>query len=698
MIYFVSNNLQLFNFNIYKIISLQESLDILNSWKIYQFDTETTGRDSRVNKIILAQFGNKKENIQIVIDTSTIDLLEYKEYIESHLMVGQNLKFDLGFLYTLGIIPLEVYDTMIIEQLLHLGYPPFGKPGGISYGLKAIVNRYLNINIDKTIRGQIIWRGVDIEVIKYAAGDVMYLEDIRELQLQKCRENNCLEAAQLENGFVPVITYLEWCGIKLDESKWFTKMQKDLVNLNKSIKALNGFVINTPTLNQFIYTEAQGDLFSGFDTSPKVRINWSSNPDTVKVCKILGFNTEVVDKKSGETKDSAMAKHLKKQKGINDAFLRLYFGKGDIKDDDYFPGYSGSAKVVSSFGQGHLDAINPITGRIHTQYKQLGADTGRMSCGSKQSNTDLAKYKKLPPKKVKYPNMQQLPSDADTRSAFISEQDNLWVSCDYAAIESRLGADIYKEKAMINEFLHGSGDMHSLVAKMVFKELKDIPVKNIKKEFPGLRTKAKPIEFSQQFGGSAYAIQSSMGCSLEKAEDFAHSYSTGFPRIAKFKIEGSKKVRKNGYILLNPITGHKTYWADHKDWVARQKSFTREFWEDYKNNHKGTGDNICLKVKHHFQAAGKWDRKALNSVTQGTGAIILKHSQITIFKRVVEKGYFGKILLVNLSHDEANWEFPKELKESFPIRLKQYMEESAEIFCKSLPIPADAEISTHWVH
>lgn len=698
MIYFVTNNLELFTHDEYEIISIKDSLDELNTWKVCQFDLETTGRDFHINEIILAQFGNRKKNIQIVVDITSVDIRYYKKYLESHLLIGQNIKFDLSFLYSVEIIPLLVYDTMIVEQLLYLGYPPYGKYGGISVGLQAIVERYLGLHIDKSIQKQIATRGIDIETVKYAADDVVHLEDIRDKQLKKCSEQGCLGAVELENSFVPVIAYMEWCGIKLDVNKWSAKMQKDKINLKESIEALNQFVLDHPKLQDFVFVEAQGDLFSGFNTTPKVKINWSSNPDMVKVCKILGFNTSVVDKKSGETKDSAMAKHLKKQKGINDEFLRLYFGKGDFGDDDYFAGYSGSAKVVSSFGQGHIDAINPKTGRIHTQYKQLGADTGRMSCGSKQSNTDLANYKKLPPKQVKYPNLQQLPSDHDTRSAFVAEKGNLWVSCDYAAIESRLGADIYEEEAMIEEFLHGSGDMHALVAKMVFEELKDVPVKTIKKNYPGLRTKAKPIEFSQQFGGSAFAIQSSMGCSLEEAEEFAHNYNSGFPGIAKFKIKGSKLVRQNGYIELCPITGHKTYWHDHKDWVARQKSFTREFWEDYRINHKGTGDAIAMKVKHHFQAASKWDRKALNSVTQGTGAIILKHSQVKVFRRVIEKGFFGKILLVNLTHDEANWEFPEYLKDSFPTRLKQYMEESADIFCKSLPIPADAEISDHWVH
>ena len=89
-------------------------------------------------------------------------------------------------------------------------------------------------------------------------------------------------------------------------------------------------------------------------------------------------------------------KVLKGQKGICDEFLRLYFGKGEHGDTDYFPGYSGSFKVVTSFGQVHLNAINPNTGRIHSNFNQIGTDSGRMSSGSSSINTDLAKLKGLP--------------------------------------------------------------------------------------------------------------------------------------------------------------------------------------------------------------------------------------------------------------------------------------------------------------
>ena len=699
MIYLCTKQQQLFQSDLYSIIEVEAALEMIKSWGVVQFDTETSGRDAHVCDLLCMQFGNDATDTRIVVDCTTIDPLLFKEVLENKFIIGHNLKFDLQFLYNYGIVPRHVYDTMIVEQVLHLGFPSWA----ISYSLKSVAHERLGEDIDKTVRGEIIWRGLDSSVVVYAAGDVTYLERIMRQQASDCKQKDCLKAAQLECNFVPVIAYMEWCGIKLDENKWRAKMQIDQQNLREAIETLNNYVVSlyekdNKKFEKFVSINYQGDLFEGFDLSPKCNILWSSSTQVVPFAKALGFDTVIQDKQTGEDKDSVLEKHLKKQKGIDDTFLRYYFGKGEPDDEDYYAGYTGSAKVVSSFGQGHLDAINPKTGRIHTNYKQLGADTSRMSCGSDETNTDLAKYKHMQPSKVKYPNMQQLPHDALTRSCFVSEPGNLWVSCDYSAIESRLGADIYQEHSMIEEFLHGSGDMHSLVAKMIFPQLKDVPVKEIKKKYPHLRSAAKPVEFSQQFGGSAMAIQNSMGCTMQEAEAFADAYAKGFPGIAAFKAAGSKNVREKGYILLCKETGHKTWWWDHDKWLEEQKTFTPEFWDEYRQYHKGTGDEVAMKVRKSFQAASKWDRKALNSVTQGLGAIILKYSQITIFNWVIDNNYFGKIMLCNLTHDECNWEFPEELKDIFPTFVSKSMEDAAAIFCKSLPIPAEASVNTHWVH
>ena len=603
MIYLVSRQQDLFNIPGVQSVTIAESLEIMKNWRMLQYDSETSGRDPHLCNLLCIQFGDMEGENQVVVDTTTISPLYYKDQLESKYIIGHNLKFDLQFLYNYGIIPRKVYDTMIVEQLLHLGWPT----GQISYSLKEVAWRRLGINIDKTVRGEIIWRGLDADVIHYAAGDVMYLEAIRKSQVEDLKKQDLLKAAKIECDFVPAIAYLEWCGIHLDQEKWRAKMEKDQENLIRAKNALDQFAVKTPELKQFTHINRQGDLWEGFDLTPKCEVNWSSSRQVVNIAKILGFDVSIKDKKTGEDKESVLEKHLKPQKGINDEFLKLYFD------------YQEYAKVVTSFGQGHLNAINPKTDRIHTVYRQLGAASGRMSCGSQQPNTDLAKVNKVSPKDCTYPNMQQLPSDEDTRGAFTAPEGYEWCSCDYSALESRLGADIYNEKSMLNEFLHGSGDMHSLCAYMVYKKEipRDTPIKEIKHKFSHLRKAVKPIEFSQQFGGSEYAIQGAMGCTLEEAQAFKEAYDSGFPGIAEFKKKGSEFVRKHGYILMCKYSGHKMYWWDHKEWLERQQSFTQEFWENYRNYHKGTGDEVAREVSMHFKAASKYDRMALNAPTQG---------------------------------------------------------------------------------
>ena len=246
MIYLVTAKQKLFDSDLYKVISIQKSLDLLSKFEdnIIQFDTETKGRDQHIGKLLTAQFGNKDKSIQIVVDCTTINIILYKEVIENALLVGQNLKFDLPWLYNYGIVPLKIYDTMIVEQLLYLGYPQMGKPGGISYALNHIAKRRLGVNIDKTVRGQIIWRGLDEEVIKYAANDVVYLCDIAKKQVEDAKKLKCTKALKIECDFVPVIAYLEWCGIKLDIEKWKAKMAKDEAIRQEKLEALNQFVVD----------------------------------------------------------------------------------------------------------------------------------------------------------------------------------------------------------------------------------------------------------------------------------------------------------------------------------------------------------------------------------------------------------------------------------------------------------------------
>lgn len=605
MIYLVTLNQELFENDLYKIVSPKESLEILSGWgPIIQIDSETTGRNAHINDILCFQIGNREGDKQIVIDCSSIDIRFYKSILEEYYCVGQNLKFDLQFLYNYGIIPRKIYDTMIVEQFLYLGYPS----GQISYSLASIAERRLGIYLDKSVRGEIIWRGLDTRVIEYAANDVTHLCDIMDSQLKECKEKHGLIGAQLECDAVPAIAYLEWCGIKLDTAKWQDKMSYDKHKRDRAKAALDEYVVSKGD-EKYYYIERQGDLFEGFDLTPKCNVNWDSPKQTVDYAKHLGFDTSVKDKKSGEDKDSVLEKQLKTQKGIDDEFLKLYFE------------YKECQKVCTTYGAGHLNSINPNTGRLHTVFHQLGASSGRMSCGSRQPDTDLAKLKGMSPSKCTYQNLQQLPSDKATRSCFVAPEGYLMVSADFSAEESRLGADIYQDKEFMKEFTERSGDMHSLFAWTVFnKECRECgceDVSEVKEKAPQWRKAVKAVEFAWMFGAAAPTISQAASCTEQEAQEYIDRLEKGFSGVAEFAKKGSEFVRKNGYIVMCKYTGHRMTWWDHDKWLENQRKFTSEFWDEYRTKHKGTGDAVAQMVRHHFQAASKWDRMARNSVTQG---------------------------------------------------------------------------------
>ena len=203
MIYFVSGQSRLFT-DSFKIISVEESIKLLSKLSVVGVDTETEGFDPYTKKLLSLQLGCK--DFQVVIDCTTIDVTLYKEFLESdRLFLFWNAKFDLKFLYHQRIVPKSVWDGYLAEKLMWLGYPP----GYHSMSLKSAGELYCNIELDKSVRGQIIYKGLTDDVIIYGATDVKYLEDIMNAQIIKLKEQDLLDAVEYENRFVRVLAYIE---------------------------------------------------------------------------------------------------------------------------------------------------------------------------------------------------------------------------------------------------------------------------------------------------------------------------------------------------------------------------------------------------------------------------------------------------------------------------------------------------------
>ena len=200
------------------------------------------------------------------------------------------------------------------------------------------------------------------------------------------------------------------------------------------------------------------------------------------------------------------------------------------------------------------------------------------------------------------------------------------------------------------------------------------------------------------FGAAAPTLAATAGCTVEEAQAVVDKLDKAFAGMTAFAKKGAAFVRNNGYIIINPQTGHRLNWWDWQQWKEDQERYNQPgFWEDYKANHKDTGDAVALEVRHHFQVASKYDRLARNVVTQGTGAIILKSAMTTLFNWIVDNGYFNVVHICVAVHDEINCDYPESLK-AFPKILETTMENAAAKYCKSLPIPAEASVDDHWVH
>lgn len=472
MIYLVTNSYNLFKSSRYECISVEKSKKIIESMKAVRgLDTETTGLNPHTKVLLSVQIGNKQD--QVVIDCLTVDIGEYKDTLADSniLYVLANAKFDIQFFFKHNIVLSRVWDVMLAEQVLYLGYPK----GSFHADLKTLEWKYLNKDMDKSVRGKITKVGLTEEVIVYAANDVVDLEDVMNAQIKALEKEDLVKAAQLENRFVIPLAYMEWCGIKLDVAKWKEKMKKDQQRLNIALNKLDKYVIeNYGDDKRFTMVDLQGDLFSGYNTDPQCTINWNSAQQVIPLFKAIGINTKTIDKKTKKLKDSVDSKILEPQ-AKDFPILPIYLD------------YKEAQKVCSTYGQNWLDQINSDTGRVYTKFNQLGTNTARISSGGKDKKAN-----------VEYVNFLNLPSDAETRSCFISEKGNSFISIDYSGQESYIMASISNDKALIHELTEGSGDLHALTAYMSYPDQipRGTPLKEIKEKYHHLRQEAKGIEFA----------------------------------------------------------------------------------------------------------------------------------------------------------------------------------------------------------
>lgn len=137
MIYYISNDPNKPSDPRYEFLGEEGVFNLFKDIKCLQADSETNGLNPYLKKLMTFQLGSDVVGHQVVIDCTTVNIYQYKELMESKMLIFHNAKFDLQFLYHNNIIPRKVYDTMLAEQVLYLGY----RPGSLSYALKEVAHR-----------------------------------------------------------------------------------------------------------------------------------------------------------------------------------------------------------------------------------------------------------------------------------------------------------------------------------------------------------------------------------------------------------------------------------------------------------------------------------------------------------------------------------------------------------------------------
>jgi DNA polymerase-1 len=514
MIYLVSNN-HLIQSKIANKATIKDVKDWCSTNYIRGVDTETIG-NCWDGYIFTFQIGNS--DTQFVIDCTTVNLLELKEELEDSraLHILQNSKYDDKFLFKKGIKICNIYDTFLAECILTTGLETR------RLRLDYIVSKYCGEKyvIDKNVRGVINWAGLTDDVIKYAAYDVIALEEVMTKQKAEILKLDLVSVADLEFKCSRIFAEMEFIGMKIDTDKWLLQAEKREKSAYKYEKDLNDYIIELSKVNSnFIkYVQCQLNLF---DSELKININWSSSTQVLKILKDIGLNIE----------------------SVNEKIIEKYSNKYPIVN--LYLNYKKNQTAISKFGKEYLKWIVPSTGAIHTSYWQI-LSTGRVSSGMKDEA----------------PNMQQLPALNEVRNCFISREGYSFVDCDYSAMELVIAGCVSKENSWIEAFNNGY-DLHSVVAETVYKDSwKNATEENCDylkhkqkcncKEHKEMRNKIKTLNYLSLYGGGPQKLSDSINIPLTEAKEIIKTYFKGLPKLSSFLQMLKDYGKKNLMIRTKP--------------------------------------------------------------------------------------------------------------------------------------------------
>ncbi|MGW9685243.1 DNA polymerase I [Flagellimonas sp. 2504JD1-5] len=567
------------------------------------FDTETTSINPLEAELVGIAFSwEAKKGFYVPIPEekeAVNEILEQlRPFFESEDIekIGQNLKYDIKVMKNYGIeVKGKLFDTMLAHYLIN---------PDMRHNMDVLAETYLNYTpvsitelIGKKGKNQLSMRQVPLEKqTEYASEDADITLQLAQHFRPELAEAKTDELFQnIEVPLLRVLADMETEGINLD---------KDFLNnlstqLDEDIKSLE----------QKIY-EAAGQEFN--IASPK------------QLGEILFDKLKLVDKpKKTKTGQYSTAEDVLSYLAKDHEIIQ------NVLD------FRGLSKLKSTYVDALPNEVQEHSGRVHTDYMQTVAATGRLSSNN--------------------PNLQNIPIRTErgrqVRKAFIPRDENyILLAADYSQIELRIIAALSEEDTMIEAFKNGE-DIHASTASKVF----NVPIEQVTREQRG---NAKTVNFGIIYGVSAFGLSNQTDLSRSEAKELIETYYKTYPKLRNYMGEQVDFARDNGYVQT--VLGRRRYLKDIN-----------------------AGNQVVR---------GAAERNAVNAPIQGSAADIIKIAMINIHKKLTEGGYKTKMLLQ--VHDELVFDAYKPELDEVKALIKSEMENA---YTLAVPLDVEVGIGDNWL-
>jgi DNA polymerase-1 len=568
------------------------------------FDTETTGLDALHAELVGISFSFEKGKGFYVPfpenqDEAQVLINKFKPFFESESVekIGQNIKYDLKILSRYGVqIKGKLFDTMIAHYLIN---------PDMRHNMDILSETYLKYSpksiedlIGKKGKNQKSMRDVPLEEIKeYAVEDADITYQLKQNFspiLDKAETKKLFE--EIEIPLIPVLAAMELEGINLD------------VPFLKSMSV--EMAAESNALEQKIY-ETAGEKFNL--ASPK------------QLGDVLFDKLKIGGAKQKKTKTGQYA--------TGEEVLSYLANENPIVKD--ILEWRQMIKLQSTYIDALPNQVDKITGRVHTDYMQTVAATGRLS----SNNT----------------NLQNIPVRTERgrliRKAFIARDENYTlVSADYSQIELRIIAALSGEENMIKAFQNNE-DIHRSTAAKVF----NVHLEEVTKE---QRSNAKTVNFGIIYGVSAFGLSNQTSLSRKESAELIDAYYATYPKLKSYMASQVDFARENGYVQT--VLGRRRYLKDI--------------------------NSANMMVKSGAE------RNAVNAPIQGSAADIIKIAMINIHEKLTSENWKSKMLLQ--VHDELVFDVHNSELEKIKPMIKHEMENA---FLMDVPLDVEIGAGKNWL-